>query len=169
MAMWEQRSIQPAAAAYFGSSVSNIPHIGSYNCRAVRSSDGRSTRMSTHGTADTVDIAGFDLADGTCIRLRADWVDAGPKADFLRVVWDGTCDWFDLTLSPDYNMLHEITFTYSRADRGCVAKRVSPGLRTARSQLKSEKSLPDGLFSLRFVACHFNVRTTRRVMSCHEQ
>ena len=106
MAMWEQHSLQPAAIAYFGSPVRNIAHIGSYNCRPIKSSNGPSTRMSTHATADAIDIAGFDLADGTRIRLLADWDGTGPKADFLRSVRDGACDWFDLTLSPDYNMFH---------------------------------------------------------------
>ena len=62
--------------------------------------------MSTHATADAIDIAGFDLVDGTRIRLRTDWQEDGPKADFLRAVRDGACDLFDLTLSPDYNQLH---------------------------------------------------------------
>jgi len=106
MAMWEQHSIQPAAAAFFDSSVSNIAHIGSYDCRPIRSGSGPSKRMSTHATADAIDISGFDLADGTRVRLRADWGGVGAKAGFLRAVRDGACDWFDLTLSPDYNILH---------------------------------------------------------------
>lgn len=106
MAMWERHSLQPAAAEFFGSAVSRIAHIGSYNCRAIRSNAGPTSRMSTHATADAIDIAGFDLVDGTRIRLRTDWQEDGPKADFLRAVRDGACDWFDLTLSPDYNQLH---------------------------------------------------------------
>jgi len=62
--------------------------------------------MSTHATADAIDISGFDLADGTRVRLRADWGGVGAKSAFLRAVRDGACDWFDLTLSPDYNILH---------------------------------------------------------------
>lgn len=106
LAMWERHSVQPAAAEILGTSVRTIDHIGSYNCRVMRTSSGPSTRMSTHATADAVDISGFGLADGSRIRLRADWEPAGPKADFLREVRDGACDWFNLTLSPDYNRLH---------------------------------------------------------------
>jgi hypothetical protein len=106
MAMWEQHSLQPAAAQFLGSSVSRIEHIGSYNCRVLRTSSGPSTRMSTHATADAIDIAGFGLSDGTRIRLLADWEPVGPKADFLRAARDGACKWFSLTLSPDYNRLH---------------------------------------------------------------
>jgi hypothetical protein len=106
MAMWERHSIQPAALEFLGIQVSTIEHIGSYNCRVMRTTSGPSTRMSTHATADAIDIAGFGLADGTRIRLLADWEPAGPKADFLREVRDGACTWFNLTLSPDYNRLH---------------------------------------------------------------
>lgn len=106
MAMWEHHSIQPAAAEFLGTNVQSIEHIGSYNCRVMRTSSGPSTRMSTHATADAIDIAGFGLADGTRIRLLADWEPTGPKADFLRKVRDGACKWFNLTLSPDYNRLH---------------------------------------------------------------
>ena len=106
LAMWEKHSVQPAAAEFLGTSVRRIEHIGSYNCRVMRTANGPSSRMSTHATADAIDIAGFGLADGTQIRLLDDWDPTGPKADFLREVRDGACDWFSLTLSPDYNRLH---------------------------------------------------------------
>lgn len=106
MAMWERHSLQPAASEIFGKRVSTIRQIGSYNCRAMRTTSGTSSRMSTHATADAIDITGFDLEDGTRIRLLDDWRDAGAKSEFLRAARDGACDWFDLTLSPDYNRLH---------------------------------------------------------------
>jgi hypothetical protein len=106
MAMWEQHSLQPAAQEFLSTQVTSIAHIGSYNCRAMRTNAGVSTRMSTHATADAIDIAGFGLADGTQIKLIADWEGADAKAAFLRAARDGACRWFDLTLSPDYNRLH---------------------------------------------------------------
>ncbi|PXW71911.1 extensin-like protein [Loktanella sp. PT4BL] len=106
LAMWETHSVQPAAAEFLQTSVTAIDHIGSYNCRTIRTGNGPSTRMSTHATADAIDIAGFQLADGGQVRLLADWEPPGRRADFLRAVRDGACDWFSLTLSPDYNRLH---------------------------------------------------------------
>lgn len=120
MAMWERHSLQPAADAFLGTSVTSIAHIGSYNCRRLRTSSGPSTRMSTHATADAIDIAGFGLADGTRVRLLADWDPGGPKSDFLHDVRDGACKWFSLTLSPDYNRLHADHFhLQSRGWGGC--------------------------------------------------
>jgi hypothetical protein len=106
LAMWEMHSVQPAAAEFLQTSVTAIDHIGSYNCRTIRTGNGPSPRMSTHATADAIDIAGFQLADGGQVRLLADWEPPGRKGDFLRAVRDGACDWFSLTLSPDYNRLH---------------------------------------------------------------
>ncbi|MEO1640326.1 MAG: extensin family protein [Pseudomonadota bacterium] len=106
MAMWERHSVQPAAREFFGTDVARIQHIGSYNCRRLRTPDGPSARMSTHATADAIDITGFDLVDGTRLRLIEDWGFGDSRAAFLRAVRDGACDYFSLTLSPDYNRLH---------------------------------------------------------------
>ena len=106
LALWMEHSVQPAAKLHLGQHVSQLAHIGSYNCRAMRTASGTSSRMSTHATADAIDIAGFSLADGSRIRVLDDWDGAGPKSNFLKDVRDGACTWFSLTLSPDYNRLH---------------------------------------------------------------
>ncbi len=106
MAMWERHSLQPAAAAQFGSTLTRIDHFGSYSCRTMRTAAGVSSRMSTHASAEAIDIAGFGFADGSQVQLVTDWDGNGQKAAFLRAARDGACDWFNLTLSPDYNSLH---------------------------------------------------------------
>lgn len=106
MAMWEQHSLQPAARDILGTQVSGIDHFGSYSCRRMRTSAGTSSRWSTHATANAIDIAGFRFADGRSTRLLRDWESGGEMADFLRAAKAGACDWFNLTLSPDYNALH---------------------------------------------------------------
>ncbi|MGJ8621892.1 MAG: extensin-like domain-containing protein [Yoonia sp.] len=106
MTLWMEHSVQPAAQQLLGQEVTAVAHMGSYNCRPMRTTNGMSTRMSTHATADAIDIAGFRLSNGTRIDLLQDWNGEGAKSAFLRQVRDGACDWFDLTLSPDYNRLH---------------------------------------------------------------
>lgn len=106
LAMWERHSLQPAARDIIGADLAAIDHIGSYSCRAMRTTDGGTGRMSTHATADAIDITGFRFTDGQTIRLVDDWSGNGPAASFLRAARDGACDWFSLTLSPDYNTLH---------------------------------------------------------------
>ncbi|WP_239450533.1 extensin-like domain-containing protein [Loktanella sp. S4079] len=107
LAMWEQHSLQPAAQDLLGTSVAEILHIGSYNCRAMRTGSADDPpRMSTHATADAIDISGFTFADGRRVSLLNHWDDNMPEAAFLRQARDGACRFFKLTLSPDYNTLH---------------------------------------------------------------
>ncbi len=106
MAMWERHSLQPAAQDLLGTDLTGIDHFGSYSCRAMRTGAGPSSRMSTHATADAIDIAGFRFADGRSVRLLSGWDGDSAEATFLRAARDGACDWFNLTLSPDYNRLH---------------------------------------------------------------
>ena len=110
LAMWERHSLQPLARDMLGTTVAGIDHFGSYSCRAMRTSAGTTSRMSTHATADAIDISGFRLADGRSLRLIDDWDGPGDAAAFLQAARDGACDWFSLTLSPDYNSLHEDHF-----------------------------------------------------------
>ena len=106
LAMWERHSLQPAAQAFLNTWLTKIDHIGSYNCRQIRSSSGASTRWSTHATADAIDISGFRFEDGTRLRLINDWHGDDAKAAFLKHARDTACAWFRVTLSPDYNDLH---------------------------------------------------------------
>lgn len=110
--MWETHSVQPAAQDLFGQSVSRINHLGSYSCRAMRTSSGRSSRMSEHATANAVDIRGFTLEDGKKISLISGWAGSENEQKFLRRVRDGSCDYFNTTLSPDYNALHSDHFHF---------------------------------------------------------
>ncbi|WP_342077409.1 extensin family protein [Yoonia sp. SS1-5] len=106
MAMWEEHSLQPSAQAILGTTVTRIDHIGSFSCRQMRTPGGPTGRMSTHATANAIDIAGFRFADGTSAQLLRDWDSGDARAAFLTAARDGACDWFNLTLSPDYNSLH---------------------------------------------------------------
>lgn len=106
LAMWHQHSIAPTAQESLGGPVREILHLSSYNCREMRTANGPTGRMSTHATADAVDVRGFVMADGAKIVLQDHWQDAGKKGSFLHAVRDGACDWFRLTLGPDYNALH---------------------------------------------------------------
>lgn len=106
LAMWEHHALQPAARRHLGVEVAEITHFGAYSCRPLRTSRGNSTRMSQHATANAFDISGFVLSDGRRITLQRGWTGGEPEAAFLRDARDGLCDWFRVTLSPDYNALH---------------------------------------------------------------
>jgi len=112
LALWERHVLQPAASAAFGQPVARLEHFGSYACRNVYGLP--DARRSQHATADALDVAGFVLADGTRIRVAADWTGAGPRAQFLREVHDGACRFFDGVLGPDYNAAHRDHFHLDR-------------------------------------------------------
>lgn len=106
IAMWERHGVQPSAQRFLGKNVQEITHFSSYNCREMRTGRGDTGRMSTHATADAIDISGFVFADGQRITLLNDWDGPSDRANFLHAVRDSACDWFRVTLSPDYNALH---------------------------------------------------------------
>lgn len=106
LAMWEHHGIRPAAERHLKTELKEIKHLSSYNCRQMRTTDGSIPRMSTHATADAIDISGFVLADGNTLSLIKDWDKTGPRAAFLRDVRDSACEWFRVTLGPEYNALH---------------------------------------------------------------
>lgn len=104
-AMWERHALQPAAERHLNTRVTSISQIGSYNCRPIRTPDGPSTRMSTHATAEAIDITGFEFADGRRATLQDHWGSVTFGA-FLEAARDGACRWFATTLGPEYNALH---------------------------------------------------------------
>lgn len=106
MALWVEHGVIPAAQKHFGQGVRALNHSSSYACRPIRTPRGSSTRMSTHATADAVDISGFVLTDGTRVTLLEGWGDGGPTSAFLSDARDAACNWFRLTLGPSYNQLH---------------------------------------------------------------
>ena len=106
MAMWDHHGVQTAALKYFNQPVKEIKHYSSYSCRKIRTTNGDQDRMSTHATAEAIDVSGFVLNDGTSISLKSAWNGLADQAAFLREVRDHACDWFKLTLSPDFNALH---------------------------------------------------------------
>ncbi len=109
LALWMKYGLEPAAEGILGESIARLHHLDSYNCREIRTPSGRSGRMSTHATADAVDITGVTLSDGQHLRLIEDW-GQGEAGDFLKAARDTSCRWFATTLGPDYNSLHRDHF-----------------------------------------------------------
>ncbi len=100
--MWERHVLQPAAQQMLGEGITEIQHFGSFSCRPMRGS----SSMSEHATANAFDISGFKTTSGRNISLKHDWGASTPKGRFLTFAREGLCDWFNVTLSPDYNADH---------------------------------------------------------------
>ncbi len=105
--LWERLVVIPAAEEFLGSPPSRIETFGTYSCRRVNGSE--SGRWSQHATANAIDIAGFELADGRYVGVQADWRPPEAGSDeslFLTEVRNGACRFFSTVLSPDYNAAH---------------------------------------------------------------
>jgi hypothetical protein len=102
---WVTQAVQSAAKDRFNSYVVKIESFGSFACRPVNNVEGN--RLSEHGRANAVDIAGFVLDGGRRITIKDDWNGADPAARaFLRQVRDAACRRFAIVLSPDANAFH---------------------------------------------------------------
>jgi hypothetical protein len=99
---WERHVLQPAARDILGEEISEVLHFGSFSCRTIRNGNS----MSEHATANAFDISGFKTKSGREISVKRDWGKASAEAAFLVVARNGLCDWFNATLSPDYNADH---------------------------------------------------------------
>ena len=99
---WEYQVLQPAARRLLGEEIAEITHFGSFSCRTIAGS----RSMSEHATANAFDISGFKTKSGKLISVKRDWGKASPEGKLLYVARDGLCNWFNATLSPDYNTDH---------------------------------------------------------------
>ena len=98
-----REDVQAAALAHFGKRVRALHQIGAYSCRRET---GRKHRWSQHAQGDALDVAGFELVDGTAISVEQDWRRSGPKRDFLRDVARRACKRFSVVLTPNSNRAH---------------------------------------------------------------
>jgi hypothetical protein len=98
-----REDVQAAALAHLGKRVRALQQIGAYSCR--RETGGKH-RWSEHAHGNALDVAGFELVDGTIISVEQDWRRHGPKRDFLRDVARRACKRFSVVLTPNSNREH---------------------------------------------------------------
>ncbi|MEQ8404017.1 MAG: extensin family protein [Oceanicaulis sp.] len=102
--LWERRVVAPAAEAHFGQGVAQIRQYGIYSCRTVNNRPG--ARLSEHGKANAIDVAGFVLEDGRVVTVRDGWIGGADEAAFLREVHAGACGLFRGVIGPDGDAGH---------------------------------------------------------------
>ena len=95
---WLRESVEPAAMAWFGQSVTGIKQIDDYTCRTRNSVHG--AKMSEHAYGNALDVAGFILEDGTTVLVRTGWRGTAPQRGFLREVEATACQRFSTVLGP---------------------------------------------------------------------
>ncbi len=108
--MYERQRLQPAALAHLDSRVARVEHYGSFACRNIYGRE--AGRRSEHATAEALDVAAFQLADGRRVSLLQHWDAEDARGDFLREARDGACELFGNVLGPDYNQAHADHFHF---------------------------------------------------------
>jgi hypothetical protein len=98
---FERAVIRPLAKRTYGQDLKEIIHFGAYNCRPTRAG-----RESEHAHGMAMDIAGFELTDGTMISVKQEWTKRGKGRDFLRAVATKACGYFNEVLDPDTDRDH---------------------------------------------------------------
>jgi hypothetical protein len=100
---WARYGVDRAARQILGSPVRSIETMGSYSCRNVAGTG----RRSAHATGAAIDVAGFVLADGRRLTVKAGWNGgSASERQFLRVVQQSACKRFGTVLGPEYNSAH---------------------------------------------------------------
>jgi hypothetical protein len=101
-----REAIQPAARRELGQEVVRLHHLGAWDCRRRT---GSLFRMSEHARGNAIDLAGFELADGSIVRVEEDW-DEGRRGRFLRAVATRACVYFSVVLTPETDRHHQDHF-----------------------------------------------------------
>lgn len=102
MAIYERDVLQPLAAELFSSTVTEIAHVGTYNCRVIAGTN----TMSEHSRANGIDLSAFTLGDGQTFDVLRDWRTDSPGAEFMRRAAYGACTIFSVALTPQFNEAH---------------------------------------------------------------
>jgi hypothetical protein len=98
---FEREVIRPLAKRSFGRDLKTVVDIGAYSCRSTRAG-----RESEHAHGLAMDIAGFELSDGTMIAVKEEWTKRGTTRDFLHAVATQACRYFNEVLDPDSDRDH---------------------------------------------------------------
>jgi hypothetical protein len=114
LALWFAHDVQPLAQRLLGSPVKRVEHMGGYACRNIIGSKVLKGFRSQHASANAIDIAGFQLADGKRIRIARDWKGDNAESRFLRQVHRTACRYFRVALSPEFNAAHHDHFHLDR-------------------------------------------------------
>lgn len=109
---WMQTGMTPAIGGT-GGGVARITVAAHYACRTRNNQKG--TQISEHGKGRAIDIAAFQLHDGTEISVLNDW-GRGRNGKVLRRLQDSACGPFGTVLGPNSDRFHQDHFHFDTAD-----------------------------------------------------
>jgi hypothetical protein len=105
---WYLRALQDSAQLQMHARLVRINQVGTFACRNVNSEAVGS--RSQHATANAIDIASFQFADGRVANIVRDYGNDSQEGRFLDAAHDAGCAVFNTVLGPRYNRLHATHF-----------------------------------------------------------
>lgn len=109
---WMQSRMTPAIGNT-GGGVAGIRVAAHYACRTRNSQKG--AKISEHGKGRAIDIAAFQLQDGSEISVLKDW-NRGRNGKVLRKLHASACGPFGTVLGPNSDRFHQDHFHFDTAD-----------------------------------------------------
>lgn len=113
---WVVNVAAPAARQHLGTTLKEIKVAASYSCRAMNNVSG--AKLSEHGHANAIDIAGFVMADGRSVMVKSGWTGRADEQQFLREVRANSCRSFTTVLGPGADPYHSDHFHLDLARHG---------------------------------------------------
>ena len=101
---WLNNTVQKRAQSIYGQKISALDIADTYSCRPRNNV--RGSKLSEHGLANAVDIAGFTLANGKQISVLNDWNGSAADQSFLRAIRQEACGPFHTVLGPGSDAYH---------------------------------------------------------------
>ncbi len=101
---WITEAVQPAALRWFNQPVVEIKQISAYSCRGMNGNP--NARISEHAFGNALDIAAFELADGSTVSVQYGWRGTPEEQGFLHDVQLAACQEFTTVLAPGANVYH---------------------------------------------------------------
>jgi hypothetical protein len=113
---WVRDVVEPAARQHLRSDLAEVEVAASYSCRAINGVSGG--RLSEHGHANALDVAGFVMADGRVVSVKTGWSGRTDESAFLQAVHRGACGTFTTVLGPNADGYHQDHFHMDLARHG---------------------------------------------------
>lgn len=110
---WIDDGIRPAIGM-LGGGLASLHVAAHYSCRTRNSQPG--ARISEHGKGRAIDIAAFELRNGTVIDVEDGWDDP-VQGRVLRDIHESACGTFRTVLGPDADQYHQDHFHVDNAQR----------------------------------------------------
>ncbi|MHA1189531.1 MAG: extensin-like domain-containing protein [Alphaproteobacteria bacterium] len=115
LALWVRADVGPAARRHLGTELTGLRQNATYVCRTRNGQSGAG--ISEHAFGNAIDVAAFNLADGTSIDVSAHAGTNTPAARFLSEIREAACGPFRTVLGPGSDARHSDHFHFDRAER----------------------------------------------------